>query len=149
MSNPIDHKSADLALLQALIIELGFFNPPNGADCTSDSGCPTPSFDLSDVPQSVRAAKSFIRSRVFLDVRDYLALRSGSPPERVAPFEEVTRHRTEEEGCENPMGLGQTKGAQHPPRHMFLNRLSNDVPSPLLVYPFTQTTLTVDGPKKR
>ena len=76
LSNPLDHKAADLALLQALIIELGFFNSPNGTDCRSDSGRSTPSFDLSAIPQSMRAAKSFIKSHVFLNVRDYLALRA-------------------------------------------------------------------------
>jgi len=76
LSNPLDHKAADLALLQALIIELGFFNPPNGSDCGSDSGRSTPSFELSDIPQSMRAARSFIKSHVFLNVRDYLALRA-------------------------------------------------------------------------
>ena len=60
----------------ALIIELGSFNPPNGTDSTSDSGRSTPSFDLSEIPQSMRTAESFIRSHVFLNVRDYLALRS-------------------------------------------------------------------------
>ena len=63
-------------MLQALIIELGFFNSPNGSDCGSDSGRSTPSFELSDIPQSMRAARSFIKSHVFLNVRDYLALRA-------------------------------------------------------------------------
>jgi len=76
LSNPLDHKAANLALLQALIIELGFFNPPNGVDCKSDSGRSTPSFELSDIPQSMRAARSFIKTHVFLNVRDYLALRA-------------------------------------------------------------------------
>jgi len=76
LSSPLDHKAANLALLQALIIELGFFNPSNGTDCESDSGRSTPSFDISDIPQSMRAAKSFIKSHVFLNVRDYLALRA-------------------------------------------------------------------------
>ena len=76
LSEPVDHKAANLALLQALIIELGFFNLPNGDDSKSDSGRSTPSFDLSDIPQSMRAAKSFIKSHVFLNVRDYLALRA-------------------------------------------------------------------------
>lgn len=76
LSGPLDHKAANLALLQALIIELGFFNLPDGADSKSDSGRSTPSFDLSDIPQSMRAARSFIKSHVFLNVRDYLALRA-------------------------------------------------------------------------
>jgi hypothetical protein len=76
LSNPLDHKAADLALLQALIIELGFFNPSNGPDCASDSGRSTPSFELSDIPRSMRAAKSFIKSHVFLNIRDYLAIRA-------------------------------------------------------------------------
>jgi len=76
LSNPLDHKAADLALLQALIIELGFFNPPNGSDSRSDSGRSTPSFELSDIPQSMRAARAFIKSHVFVNVRDYLALRA-------------------------------------------------------------------------
>ena len=76
LSESLDHKAADLALLQALIIELGFFNPPNGTECKSNSGRSTPSFDISDIPQSMRAAKLFIKSHVFLNVRDYLALRA-------------------------------------------------------------------------
>ncbi|KAF9653152.1 hypothetical protein BDM02DRAFT_3183108 [Thelephora ganbajun] len=76
LSSPLDHKTADLALLQALIIELGFFNPPSATDFRSDSGRSTPSFELSDIPQSMRAAKLFIKSYVFLNVRDYLALRA-------------------------------------------------------------------------
>ena len=76
LSNPLDHKAANLALLQALIIELGFFNPPNGADSRSDSGRSTPTFELSAIPQSMRAARSFIKSHVFLNVRDYLVLRA-------------------------------------------------------------------------
>ena len=63
-------------MLQALIIELGFFNPPNGADFKSDSGRSTPTFELSDIPQSIKAAKSFIKTHVFLNVRDYIALRA-------------------------------------------------------------------------
>lgn len=76
LSNPLNHKAANLALLQALIIELGFFNPPNGSDSRSDSGRSTPSFELSDIPQSMRAARAFIKSHVFVNVRDYLALRA-------------------------------------------------------------------------
>lgn len=76
LSNPLDHKAANLALLQALIIELGFFNPPNDLDSTSDSGRSTSSLELSDIPQSMRAARAFIKSHVFLNVRDYLALRA-------------------------------------------------------------------------
>ena len=76
LSNPLEHKAANLALLQALIIELGFFNPTNGADSKSVSGRSTPSFELSDIPRSMTAAKSFIKSHVFLNVRDYLALRA-------------------------------------------------------------------------
>lgn len=76
LSNPTGHKAANLTLLQALIIELGFFNPPDGSDSRSDSGRSTPSFELSDIPQSMRAARAFIKSHVFLNVRDYLALRA-------------------------------------------------------------------------
>lgn len=76
LSDPHDHKAADLALLQALIIELGFFNPSNRSDSRSDSGRLTPSFELSDIPQSMRAARAFIKSHVFVNVRDYLALRA-------------------------------------------------------------------------
>jgi hypothetical protein len=76
LSNPLEHKAADLALLQALIIELGFFNPSNASDSRSDSGRSTPSFELSDIPQSMRAARAFIKSHVFVNVRDYLALRA-------------------------------------------------------------------------
>jgi len=76
LSNPLDHKAANLALLQALIIELGFFNPPDGSDLRSDSGRSTPSFELTDIPQSMRAARAFIKSHVFLNVRDYLELRA-------------------------------------------------------------------------
>ena len=65
-----------MALLQALIIELGFFNPPDGSDLGSDSGRSTPSFELTDIPQSMRAARAFIKSHVFLNVRDYLELRA-------------------------------------------------------------------------
>lgn len=75
LSNPLGHKAANLALLQALMIELGFFNPPDGSDSKSDSGRSTP-FELSDIPQSMRAARAFIKSHVFLNVRDYLALRT-------------------------------------------------------------------------
>lgn len=76
LSNPLDHKAANLALLQALIIELGFFHPPDALESASDSGRSTPSFELSDIPQSMRAARAFIKSHVFMNVRDYLTLRA-------------------------------------------------------------------------
>jgi len=46
--------------------------------------------------------------------------RSGSPSERVASLEEVTRYGTEEEGREGATGLGQTEGVERPPRHLLL-----------------------------
>jgi len=83
LSNPMEHKAAHLALLQALIIELGFFTSkedPKG-DSPLRGPSPTPSstssmFDLSDLPDSMRAAKSFIKANVFLNVREYIAVRA-------------------------------------------------------------------------
>jgi hypothetical protein len=82
----MEHKAAHLALLQALIIELGFFTSTQSKeDAKGDSllrgPSPTPSstsstFDLSDLPDSMRAAKSFIKANVFLNVREYIAVRA-------------------------------------------------------------------------
>ncbi|KZT28538.1 hypothetical protein NEOLEDRAFT_1154465 [Neolentinus lepideus HHB14362 ss-1] len=57
-----------LILMQALIIELGLYSssPP-----TSTSSFWT----LPNLPRSLRAAKAFIKSTVFLNVRDYMTMR--------------------------------------------------------------------------
>ncbi|KAI0637154.1 hypothetical protein C8Q77DRAFT_550936 [Trametes polyzona] len=62
-----------LAFLQALIIELGLYP----AD-PSQTNVATPSsiFSLPSLPNSMRAAKALLKSQVFLNVRDYLAVRS-------------------------------------------------------------------------
>jgi len=85
LSEPMENKAAHLALLQALIIELGFFTPlptsEKSTETTEGQSSPTPSsptsaFSLSDLPHSMTAAKSFIKSHVFLNVRDYMAVRA-------------------------------------------------------------------------
>lgn len=75
------NKAAHLALLQALIIELGFFTALSKDESTSPrAASPTPStassFDISDLPHSMRAAKSFIKANVFLNVREYIEVRA-------------------------------------------------------------------------
>jgi hypothetical protein len=79
----MEHKAAHLALLQALIIELGFFTSFSATDSTAESrlrqSSPTPfttSFSLSDLPHSMKAAKSFIKANVFLNIREYIAVRA-------------------------------------------------------------------------
>ena len=86
LSEPMENKAAHLALLQALIIELGFFTPlptsekstetTEGQSSPTTPSSPTSAFSLSDLPHSMTAAKSFIKSHVFLNVRDYMAVRA-------------------------------------------------------------------------
>ncbi|KAI0374702.1 hypothetical protein BV20DRAFT_935336, partial [Pilatotrama ljubarskyi] len=63
-----------LAFLQALIIELGLYSAVSSqATATSSSAS---FFSLPSLPSSLRAAKALLKSQVFLNVRDYLAVRS-------------------------------------------------------------------------
>ena len=57
-----------LAFLQALIIELGLYSPVFDEDTHED--------EYPSLPNSMRAAKALLKSQVFLNVRDYLAVRS-------------------------------------------------------------------------
>ncbi|RPD79890.1 hypothetical protein L226DRAFT_184370 [Lentinus tigrinus ALCF2SS1-7] len=57
-----------LAFLQALIIELGLYSPVYDED--------THEPEYPSLPNSMRAAKALLKSQVFLNVRDYLAVRS-------------------------------------------------------------------------
>ncbi len=57
-----------LAFLQALIIELGLYSPIYDEQ--------THSAEYPSLPNSMRAAKALLKSQVFLNVRDYLAVRS-------------------------------------------------------------------------
>ncbi|KAI0664985.1 hypothetical protein C8Q70DRAFT_1049171 [Cubamyces menziesii] len=61
-----------LAFLQALIIELGLYPASQTAVVTTSSSF----FSLPSLPSSLRAAKALLKSQVFLNVRDYLAVRS-------------------------------------------------------------------------
>ena len=56
-----------LAFLQALIIELGLYSPVYDEH--------TRSAEYPTLPNSLRAAKAILKSQVFLNVRDYLAVR--------------------------------------------------------------------------
>ena len=56
-----------LAFLQALIIELGLYSPVFDED--------THEAEYPSLPNSMRAAKALLKSQVFLNVRDYLAVR--------------------------------------------------------------------------
>ncbi|KAI0336349.1 hypothetical protein GY45DRAFT_1365885 [Cubamyces sp. BRFM 1775] len=66
--------ASKLAFLQALIIELGLYPTVSAqaAAATSSSSF----FSLPSLPSSLRAAKALLKSQVFLNVRDYLAVRS-------------------------------------------------------------------------
>ncbi|KAL7283246.1 hypothetical protein ACG7TL_002674 [Trametes sanguinea] len=65
---------AKLAFLQALIVELGLY-PSHSVPAASVSS-PSSFFSLPSLPSSMRAAKALLKSQVFLNVRDYLAVRS-------------------------------------------------------------------------
>ncbi|KAI0797822.1 hypothetical protein C8Q75DRAFT_20866 [Abortiporus biennis] len=60
LSDPASKTASNLTLLQALIIELGL--------------CPAAAAQET-LPRTLRSAKAFLKSRVFLNVRDYLAVR--------------------------------------------------------------------------
>jgi len=94
LSNPTTKSGAsNLKLLQALIIELGLC-PSALLPCPTNS-VPFPS--LPSLPHSLRAAKALLKSQVFLNVRDYLAvrgqgveaLRRAMHPNRVSLLREV------------------------------------------------------------
>lgn len=57
-----------LEFLQALIIELGLYSPVYDEK--------THNAEWPSLPSSLRAAKALLKSQVFLNVRDYLAVRS-------------------------------------------------------------------------
>lgn len=63
-----------LAFLQALIIELGLY--PAVPEQTEVAAVTSSFFSLPSLPNSLRAAKALLKSQVFLNVRDYLAVRS-------------------------------------------------------------------------
>jgi len=71
LSNPTTKSgAAHLRLLQALIVELGLC--PSAFNASSPLSFPS----LPSLPHSMRAAKALLKSQVFLNVRDYLAVRS-------------------------------------------------------------------------
>ncbi|THH01702.1 hypothetical protein EW026_g1035 [Hermanssonia centrifuga] len=86
--------SGNLTLLQALIIELGLL--PTSSSTTSSSF-----YNLPSLPRSLTAAKALLKSRVFLNVRDYLdvrhkgleALRNVMHPSRKALVKDLTREK--------------------------------------------------------
>ncbi|KAL1947666.1 hypothetical protein VTO73DRAFT_13390 [Trametes versicolor] len=63
-----------LAFLQALIIELGLY--PTVPEHSIAPAATSSFFSLPSLPSSMRAAKTLLKSQVFLNVRDYLAVRS-------------------------------------------------------------------------
>ncbi|KAI8998805.1 hypothetical protein BD414DRAFT_512373 [Trametes punicea] len=67
--------ASKLAFLQALIVELGLYSSQTAA-IASSSSAPASFFALPSLPGSLRAAKALLKSQVFLNVRDYLAVRS-------------------------------------------------------------------------
>ncbi|KAH9901212.1 hypothetical protein C8Q73DRAFT_786599 [Cubamyces lactineus] len=71
---PVKSGMSKLAFLQALIIELGLYPAVSSqtAVVTSSSSF----FSLPSLPSSMRSAKALLKSQVFLNVRDYLAVRS-------------------------------------------------------------------------
>ncbi|EPQ58428.1 hypothetical protein GLOTRDRAFT_126920 [Gloeophyllum trabeum ATCC 11539] len=67
LSNP---NSCDkLILMQALIIELGLYSSSYAPSA------PSSFWTLPDLPRSLRQAKAFIKSTVFLNIRDYMTMR--------------------------------------------------------------------------
>jgi len=83
---------SNLTFLQALIIELGLLPAP--------SSSPDQSFyHLPSLPRSLKAAKTLLKTNVFLNVRDYLdvrekglqALRSVMHPSRKALIKDLSR----------------------------------------------------------
>ena len=76
LSTPPQKQKAksDLTLLQALIIELGVCSADAEAPPVSD-GSAKSFAHLTGLPRSLRAAKALLKSRVFVNVRDYLDVR--------------------------------------------------------------------------
>ncbi|KDQ59427.1 hypothetical protein JAAARDRAFT_32988 [Jaapia argillacea MUCL 33604] len=74
-----DPRSKDqLTLLQALIIELGLCgrDTPPSPSYDYPSRSPSPSFyALPDLPRTVTQAKALLKSRAFLNIKEYLAVR--------------------------------------------------------------------------
>ena len=58
-------------MLQALILELGCL--PNGGVAGSSSS--SSKFSIPELPGTLRQAKLLLKSRAFINVRDYLAVR--------------------------------------------------------------------------
>ncbi|KAI0646885.1 hypothetical protein C8Q79DRAFT_908555 [Trametes meyenii] len=74
-ADPTVQKGASkLAFLQALIIELGLYSSVS-AQMTGPASHSS-FFSLPSLPSSLRAAKALLKSQAFLNVRDYLAVRS-------------------------------------------------------------------------
>ncbi|KAF9053537.1 hypothetical protein BDZ89DRAFT_1056128 [Hymenopellis radicata] len=82
LTNP-DDSHCRLTLLQSLIIELGLAT--------------------SSLPETMRAAKAYLKSRAFVNIRDYLALRGQGPdalqsamyPTRSALIKDIRRKRNQ------------------------------------------------------
>ncbi|KAF9466302.1 hypothetical protein BDZ94DRAFT_1251629 [Collybia nuda] len=97
ISNPAAQKDSAcrLTLLQALIIELGLAN--------------------SSLPASLTAAKAFLKSRAFLNIREYLAVRGQGPaavqrimhPSKNALIKELRKKKNSA-----PLGLVKSSGLQ-------------------------------------
>lgn len=97
ISNPAAQKDSAcrLTLLQALIIELGLAN--------------------SSLPASLSAAKAFLKSRAFLNIREYLAVRGQGPaavqrimhPSKNALIKELRKKKNSA-----PLGLVKNSGLQ-------------------------------------
>ncbi|EIN03658.1 hypothetical protein PUNSTDRAFT_116932 [Punctularia strigosozonata HHB-11173 SS5] len=94
--------SSRLAFLQALIIELGLYTPPPTVSSSVPTSSHTPLFThIPDLPRSLTAATALLKSSVFLNVRDYLALRdrglsalrAAMHPSRAALRRELTKNK--------------------------------------------------------
>jgi len=67
---PPGNNGLALLMLQALILELGCLPNRGGAGSTSRS-----KFSIPELPGTLRQAKLLLKSRAFINVRDYLAVR--------------------------------------------------------------------------
>lgn len=93
LSSPTPDAKAktDLTFLQALIVELGL--------CSTSAASEQSFYHLPSLPRSIKAAKTLLKSNVFLNVRDYLdqrskgleALRKVMHPSRKALVKDLSR----------------------------------------------------------
>jgi hypothetical protein len=84
LTTPTDarDKAAQLAFLQALIIELGFYTPSAPAPAPAPVPTPTPAqgtAPLAALPDTLSAARAALKARAFVSVREYLDARAHGP----------------------------------------------------------------------